>query len=375
MADVNNSTGAVNTSSNDASDDIIELPIAVSYLILLFRILSTVFVIVIGIAVSVVVIRDKNLFNGRHVLLIVNLMVSGIVSAVNATIQSSIMIISYIAGMDDPIRCDVLFATLSTFQVNALAFLTLAIDKFVAIAFPLRYISIITDRLVYMMIFASWGISAITSVTRFFTSETFKKSSQYGVCVPTEESFASLMANFIAPLFLSILGAFIIDIYSSVLSCKVNKRLRQHDVEGLQDTSAPQHNSRSRIGILNKITGNNIRPIVAVLIALASNGLLGFLCPFLFVTVQTLKTGETYQFYVEHIVIPNAAYIFLITYSLIFSLYFKNIRVPLWGMMKPLFKMICPSCIRRCCHLKSVRRRNCVGPVSGIHTEQWTTRL
>ena len=375
MADVNNSTGAANTTSNDASDDIIELPIAVSYLILLFRILSTVFVIVIGIAVSVVVIRDKNLFNGRHVLLIVNLMVSGIVSAVNATIQSSIMIISYIAGMDDPIRCDVLFATLSTFQVNALAFLTLAIDKFVAIAFPLRYISIITDRLVYMMIFASWGISAITSVTRFFTSETFKKSSQYGVCVPTEESFASLMANFIAPLFLSILGAFIIDIYSSVLSCKVNKRLRQHDVEGLQDTSAPQHNSRSRIGILNKITGNNIRPIVAVLIALASNGLLGFLCPFLFVTVQTLKTGETYQFYVEHIVIPNAAYIFLITYSLIFSLYFKNIRVPLWGMMKPLFKMICPSCIRRCCHLKSVRRRNCVGPVSGIHTEQWTTRL
>ena len=359
MADVNNSTGAANTTSNDASDDIIELPIAVSYLILLFRILSTVFVTVIGIAVSVVVIKEKDQFKGRQVLLIVSLMVSGIVNAVNATIQSSIMIISYIAGVDDPIRCDILFVTLSTFHVNAFAFLMVGIDKFVAITFPLRYISIITDRLVYMMIFASWGISVITSVIRLFLDEKYKKSSRYGVCVPTEESFASLMANFIAPLFLSILGAFIIDIYSSVLSCKLNNKLRQHDVEGLQDTSLPQHNSGSRFEILNKITGNNnIRLIVAVLIALASNGLLGFLCPLLFVTVQTLETGETYKFYVEHIVIPNAAYIFLITYSLIFSLYFKNIRTPLWSMMKLLFKMICPSCVRCCCHLKSVRRRN-----------------
>ena len=373
MDDVSNSTGAMNTTSNDVNnDDIIELPIVFSYLILLFRIFSTVFVTLIGIAVSVVVIREKNQFKGRHVLLTVNLMMSGIVSAVNATIQSSIMIISYIAGMDDPIRCDVLFATLSTFQVNALAFLTLAIDKFVAIAFPLRYISIISDRLVYIMIFSSWGIPVITSVVRFFTSESFKKSSRYGVCVPTEESFVSLMANFIAPLFLSVLGAFIVDIYSSVLACKLNKRLRQHDVEGLQDTSPPQ---RSRLGMLNKITGNNARPIVAVLIALASNGLLGFLCPLLFITVQTSEASEAYKFYVEHIVIPNAAYIFLISYSLIFSLYFKNIRTPLWSVVKLLINMMCPLCVRRCCELKSVRRRNRVAPVSGIHTAEWTTQL
>ena len=379
MANMSSSIGAVNATSNDVTDDdIIELPIVVSYLILLFRILSTLFVTVVGIAVSVVVIREKDQFKSCHVLLIVNLMVSGIMSALNATIQSSIMIISYIAGKDDPIRCDVLFATLSTFQINAFAFLTLAIDKFVAMAYPLRYTSIVGDRLVYIMIFASWAIPTITSVTRFFTSEAYQKSSQYGVCVPTEESFVSLMANFIAPLFLSILGAFVFDIYSSVLACKLNKRVHRHDIESLQDASVSQLNGTNKLGRLkqnlNRITGNNVRPIVAVLIALASNSLLGFLCPLLFVTVQTLETGESYKFYVEHIVIPNAAYVFLITYSLIFSLYFKNIRTPLWNIMKSLVKLICPSCVKRCCHLKSVRS-NQVVPVSDLYTAQWTTSV
>ena len=365
MDDLSNSTGAMNTTSNDVNDDdIIELPIVFSYLILLFRIFSMVFVTVINVAVSVVVIKKKDQFKGHHVLLIVNLMVSGIVSAVNATVQSSIMIISYIAGMDDPIRCDVLFATLSTFHVNALAFLMLGIDKFIAIAFPLRYISIIY---VYIMISASWGIPVITSIIRFFTSESFKKSSRYGVCVPTEESFASLMANFIAPLFLSILGAF------TVLACKLNKSLRQHDVEGLQDTSPPQHNSGSRL--LNEITENNVKPRVAVLIALTSSFFLGFVFPLLYDIVQAVETNATFKFFVEHFVIPNAAYIFLITYSLIFTLYSKIIRVPLWGMIKPLLKMICPSCVRRCCHLKSATQRNQISAVLGIHTAEWTTSL
>ena len=112
--------------------------------------------------------------------------------------------------------------TLSTFHINAFAFLMLGIDKFIAIAFPLRYVSIVTDQLAYIMIFVSWGISVITSVIKFFIDEKYKKSSRYGECVPTQEFFAILMINFIMPIFVSLLLAFIIDIYSSVLGCKQN---------------------------------------------------------------------------------------------------------------------------------------------------------
>lgn len=382
MADMNCSTEAVSTSINDSGDETIELPIVVSYLILLFRIISTVYVTVIGIAVSIVVIKEKNKFKGRSVLLIVNLMVSGILSAVNATLQSSIMIISYIAGMDDPIRCDILFVTLSTFHINAFAFFMLAIDKFVAIAFPLRYISIVTDRVVRIMIFASWAISCITSTARMFIGETYTKSSQYGVCVPTQESFLSLMINFIAPIVFSFTGALIIDIYSSILACKLNYRFRRNDLEGVQDTSSPECASTSRLGRLkqrlDRMTGYNTRPILAVLIAVASNGLLGFLCPVLFVTVNAPEANATYKFYIEHIIIPNAAYCFLIVYSLIFSLYFKNIRVPLCKMMKPLIRLVCPLCAKCKCNVELIRqriqlaRRIRVAPVSDVPAQLTT---
>ena len=360
MANVSCTTGAsVNTtSSNDTSDDVMELPIIVSYIILLFRIISTVYVTVVSIGVVVIVIKEKNDFKGRQISLIINLMVSGILSAINATVQSSIMIISYIAGVNDPIRCDILFVTLSTFHVNAFAFFMLSIDKFVAIYIPLRYNSILTNRIVHVMIFLSWAVSLVTSIIRFFIGEMYRKSSQYGVCIPDQESFTSLMINFIAPIFLSCLGALFVDIYSSVTVCKLNYRSHRHCEEGLQETSPPQTTSvksMAKLGrTLDKCTGYNMKSIVAVLVGLASNCLIGFICPVLYVTVQTLHTNTTYRFYEENIVIPNAAYCFLIIYTMIYSLYFSNIRKPMCLMMKQLLRRMRPQC----CHLNVATRRS-----------------
>ena len=355
---MNSSTGAVANATNNVSDEMMELPIVVSYLILVFRIASTVYVSVVGIAVVVVVIKNKDKFRGRHVLLVVNLMVSGILSAVNATVQSSVMIIGYIIGMDDPIRCDIFFVTLSTFHVNAFALLVLAIDKFIAVVNPLRYASIVTDRVVYVMIFLSWTVSILFCIIRLFIKETYQKSSQYGACIPERESFVSLMINFVGPIFISFLVALIIDTYSSVTACKLNKRSRQHCEDGLQAINSPQCSTSDGTLAklrqkLDRITGKNTKPIIAVCIGLASNSVLGFLCPILFVTVQTLEMSISYKFFVENIVIPNAAYGFLIVYSLIYSMYYTNIRRPMCSMMKHLVRAMCPvtmgwpHCLRR----------------------------
>jgi len=367
---MNNSSGEYN---NIASDD---TPIFVSYLILSFRIISTIYITIIGIAVTVTVIKEKHNIKGRQILLIINLMVSGILSAVNATVQSSIMIVSYIAGMNDPIRCDILFITLFTFQVNAFAFLLLSIDKFVAITTPLRYNSIITNWTACIMIIVSWTLSIIISLVRMIMKETYRKSSQYGVCIPNPESFGSVMINFIAPIFVSFLVALIIDIYLSVLACKLNKRLHHHSEEGLQQSTLPQRsiagasNFTKLLQRIDRITGYNVKPIVAVLIGLSSNSLLGFVCPILFATVGRQENRGTYKFLVEHVIIPNTAYCFLIVYSLIYSLYFRNIREPMCMMFKQWFRLICPLCVRRCLkfHFRNGRKRNQIVPTPSSTT-------
>lgn len=373
MADMNHSMNAEVT-GDGICEESMELPIIISCLILLFRIISTVYVTGTCIAVIIVVLKEKNELKGRQVLLIVNLMVSGILSAINATIQSSVMIISYIAGVEDPIRCDMLFATLSTFHVNAFAFLMLSIDKYIAITMPLRYMTLLTTRVVYTMIFLTWGIAAFTSVVRLSIGDAYRKSSQYGVCIPKEESFISLMIDFIAPIFLSLLIALVIDIYLSILACKINRRLHQNRIEGLVITLPQNTRATSLRGRLwqklDKITGYNIKPIIAVLVAIASSSLLGFIGPVLFITTQTLDNGVTYKFYTEHIIIPNAAYVYLIIQSMIYSLYFSKIRKPLCLMMRQLIRSLCPSCVRHC-HWNGIIQfqRNRIAPVRTIEIE------
>ena len=370
------SDGATNNTTTTSDDAIPELPIIVSYIILLFRIISTLYVTIIGIAVIVTVIKERNSFKGRQISLIVNLMVSGIVSAINATVQSSIMIISYIAGVDDPIRCDILFVTLSTFHVNAFAFLILSLDKFISIRFPLKYSSIVTDQIASVMIFLSWAVSIVICTIRYLIGETYRKSSQYGVCNPNHDSFISLLINFIAPLVAAFVPIVIVDVYSSVVAYKLQRQFHQRQQRrGHHESGLPQStslNSLARLGqMLDRLTAGynaNYKPVMGVLIGLASNCLLGLICPILFVTVQALNTSVTYKFYVENIVIPNAAYCFLIVYTMIYSLYFRNIRKPMCLMLKKLIRMTCSSCAR-CCHLKSVTQRSRVQPVSR-HTVQ-----
>lgn len=371
------SDGPANNTTTTANDDaMLELPIIVSYMILLFRIISTLYVTITGIAVIVTVIKEKDNFKGRQISLIVNLMVSGIVSAVNATLQSGIMIISYLAGVDDPIRCDILFVTLSTFHVNAFAFLILSVDKFVSIKFPLRYSSIVTDRMAYVMIFLSWAVSIVICTIRYFIGETYRKLSQYGVCNPNHDSFISLLINFIAPLVAAFLPIVVVDVYASFVAYKLQRKfhLRQqcsgHRESGLSQTTSL--NSIARLGrTLDRLAGHNIKPIMGVLIGIASNCLLGLVCPVLFVTVQALNTSVAYKFYVESIVIPNAAYCFLIVYTMIYSLYFRNIRKPMCLMMKQLIRTTCSSCVR-CCDLKSVTQRSRVQQIAPVsrHTAQ-----
>lgn len=356
-------------SSVSTSDETVNLPIFVSYLILIFRIVSTVYVTAVGIAVILTVARNNSNVKGPQVLFIINLMLSGTVSAANATLQSSVMIISYIIGKEDYVRCDLLFITLSTFHVNAFAFFLLAIDKVIAVMFPYKYKSKLANKLAFVIIFISWALSFFISIVRLHMHETYTKSSQYGVCIPHHDSFVSLLVNFVAPIFLSFVFALSIDIYISVLAYKMKKRI-QHGANRSHNTEY-QVKLRQR---LRMIAASSISPIVAVLIGIVSHSLLGFLCPLLFITTQTVDTNKTYKFLVEYIVIPNAAYCFLVSYSIVYNVYFRNIRELTYMVVKLMAIIVC-SCVMRCVRCRCIKKRNIqIFPMSRPEEVESTSR-
>ena len=85
------------------------LPISayITYVILVYRFSSTVFVIGMASLVISTILKTRTLHN-VHIILIVNLMVSDIVGVVIYTLQTTGMMFSHIIGIQDPFRCDVL---------------------------------------------------------------------------------------------------------------------------------------------------------------------------------------------------------------------------------------------------------------------------
>ena len=222
------------------------------------------------------------------------------------------------------------------------------------------------------MIFLSWTVPIFIGIIRFIINETYRKSSQYGVCIPNQESFISLTMNFIAPLIATFLAILIIEVYSSVTAYKRScQRLREQGPRGNTLSQNTDINSIARMRqALHRITRHCTKPIKGVLVGLGSYCLMGVICPILFVTTQILNTTETYRFYVDSIIIPNTAYCFLILYSTTYSLYFDSIRNPMCLMMKSLIRMICP----RCCLSKLTMQRSQrsrVAPLSRHTIQSW----
>ena len=127
----------------------------VSYVFLVYRLASTMFVIGMATLVISTVLKTRALHN-VHNILIVNLMVSDIVGVVIYTLQTTDMMLSHIIGIQDPFRCDVLYFSLFPLMVTMYTFVMLSVDKFIAIKFALRYKAIVTHRRAYQAIAAGW---------------------------------------------------------------------------------------------------------------------------------------------------------------------------------------------------------------------------
>ena len=86
--------------------DGVGIPKYVDYVILVYRLASTAFIIGMGSLVISTILKTRSLHN-VHNIFIVNLMVSDIVAIIVYAFYNNGMTVSYMIDMQDPFRCDV----------------------------------------------------------------------------------------------------------------------------------------------------------------------------------------------------------------------------------------------------------------------------
>ena len=122
----------VNTSNRttNGTTKVFDLPIYCSYLILIFRVLATLFIVIINVLAikAIIKIRSQPMINDSKPYTI-NLLVSGILTALSYATEAGGMIVSCIVDVEDPFRCDILTLTIFTLEVTALGYLLLSFDK------------------------------------------------------------------------------------------------------------------------------------------------------------------------------------------------------------------------------------------------------
>ena len=153
--------------SNDTSFDI---PLFATYLNIILLLLAIPAVIVPAVLVIRIILQTEELHT-IYYLFVINLLATDILNTLRMVFQIILMIL-YLFGINvDTIVSLIIYAILCTPRTAVrFTFITLAIDRVVAVAFPYRHRSIMTYKRAYIMIILTWIISSIVALVVFLTS-------------------------------------------------------------------------------------------------------------------------------------------------------------------------------------------------------------
>ena len=304
----------------------------VSYVVLVYHLISTVFVIGMASLVISTILKTRALHN-VHNILIVNLMVSDIVGVVIYTLQTTGMMFSHIIGIQDPFRCDVLYFSLFPLMVTMYTFVMLSVDKFIAIKFALRYKAIVTHRRAYQAIAAGWIFGILFRLARLIyeiTSGTlYHKSSQFGSCVVQQSSILMPLITTFLPLIIACGTTVTLDIYLSIKAYQVYKTIQKENREAVEA-------SKNK---LKKIL-QQLKPLITLLVAILGNMAVTMISLIVFMVLPLMVEDKSHQTYINGILLQNLGYLSLILHPMVYGLYFREVRQPLCRR----FKQMALSC-------------------------------
>ena len=309
-----NNTVAVSFSASEA-----EVPLFVSYLKMIFLLLTP-FVIGIPSALVIRVIAVERKLHTKYYFFLVNLLLTDFFGVLIDNLVRFISLVLYVSGSSIKLSCIFMEISGMYFFAGQLLFITLGIDRFVAIASPYHHRKIMTKKVVATIVAVVWGLAIlITSVQLVQVPyvHLYPFARCYGLSgFPLIYLFkGSVMAS-------STVIIIAINLYLYYQTVQSNKKLKENmQLHGESSTKARRHVAR------RKNLQSNIKPIVSMLLLGGIDGLINLLAPLLKIALRlTLGNDSIARIYALELVMQPLKLIQLLSHPLVYGLYMTKIR-------------------------------------------------
>ena len=309
-----NNTVDVSFSASEA-----EVPLFVSYLKMIVLLLAP-FVIGIPSALVIRVIAFERQLHTKYYFFLVNLLITDFLGVVINNLVRFVALVIYVSGSSIKLSC-IFIEIFGVFSfAGQLLFITLGIDRFVAIASPYHHRKIMTKKVVVAIVAGVWGLAIlITSVllvqVPYVLLYPFARC--YGLNgFPLVYLFkGSVMAS-------STVLIIAINLYLYYKILQSNKKLKENmRLHGESSTTARRHVAR------RKNLHSQIKPTVSILLLGGIDGLINLLIPLLQIVFRlTLGNDSIARIYAIELVIQPLKLVQLLCHPLVYGLYMTKIR-------------------------------------------------
>ena len=307
-------------------DPTVNLPEYLSYFTFGFRLISAVIIIVIA-GWIIITIKTTRSLQKIHNIFIAHLMATDAIHVIIRLVFNGTIMIGYM-GEGDYIGCHVSYFFLFPLTAAYFTFVTISVDKVIAITFPLRYRQIMSPRVVVSMITTKWLLAIALYAHNLFNPNGFTKIAKFGICGLKEGVDLVNVITIVVPIFLACSITIILNIYLTIKAYKVHKQIQE------ESRLSGGHTDHLKALKKKQATIKKHRKPMITLIAVVATSFFGFLFAIILLPIALLESPAFYQDIMQYVVRPNISYFSLMFHPFVYGLYFKQVREPMMRSLK-----------------------------------------
>ena len=237
-----------------------------------------------------------------------------------------------IIGTDerDYIGCHVSYFFLFPLAIVYFSYVTISVDKVIAITFPLRYHQIMKPRVAFGIIATKWVFAIVLFSHNLFNPNGFTKLAKFGVCSLKE---GPKLVNFMKSM-LSVMACFltaVLNIYLTIKAYQVHKQIQEESK--LSGSHTVDNDQLKALKKKQATIKKHRKPMITLLVVVLGNVFFGLLNPLLFIPIVFLESPGVYIKIMQYVVRPSIIYFSLLLHPFVYGLYFKQVREPMMRLL------------------------------------------